>query len=1003
MSSIATRSTFLSLSFVWLSITAGCNLAAADGADGKDGASALMSSSALSPGSVCAEGGTYLRFGLDANGNGQLDEEEVSAARAICNGADGDTGTAGTDGSSCSVTDNGNGTKSIACEDGTNVTVTDGSDGQAGATGPRGDAGSPGAPGAPGSSCTVVDNNDGTHTILCDDGTSTTVSDGSDGQSGLISLIRIDPELGGPNCTFSGYYIRSGIDDDGDNVLQDEEIDTEALICSSSPGACADGYAADADLACMFVNPCDTDNGGCDDNAVCTATNPDDLSCTCQTGYSGDGQSCTFINPCDTDNGGCDDNATCSATNPTDQACTCNTGYAGDGYSCTFIDPCDTDNGGCHANATCTSTSATDVTCACNTGFNGDGQTCSFICGSGTQALEGKLVDQDGELIRGNGHGLGLSLWVQNTAGTARSNVQTNGYFAFCVPDGTVDVSLAYPSTGFFNRNDQPNPNVPYYIVNVSPSVSWTAADGELVLGLPNTKIMNVRVTENGAPAAGVTVASYTRLTSESFVLHSASATSTTLSFEIGQATTNADGIASFVVYDTATPLTFTASITNQGVQQTATLENVDIDDADPTLVLPDPPQLLTGTLKDANGLSVPGNGNGFSLSLWVANGNGYARSNVDTNGEFSFYVPGGTVDVSLAYPSTGFFNRNDQPNPEVPFYISNINPSVAWTSTDGDLALTLPATTPLQVSVTSGGAPVQGASVSSNDTLTSNTFTLHADSATTTTLNYQLGSAQTDVNGTATFVAYPSASTFTLTASRVVEGVNQTASLTGAQVGTGVLQIVLPDPPQLLTGTLRDTNGNLIHGTGHSLGLSLWVQNDDGNARSNVDSNGEFSFYVPGGTVNVSLAYPSTGFFNRNDVPNPEIPYYVHNITPALAWTLNDGPLNIQVPAVVPVNIHIESGGTPVQNAFVYSYQNLTSTAFELVAGDASTSTTAKFRPGEVKTDANGDAVLYIWPTAGETFDLSVSADVTGATLTGTITGIAADGTTKSVSYDLQ
>ncbi len=86
-------------------------------------------------------------------------------ACAADDGAPGKAGPAGEAGAgtSCSVTDNGDGTSTISCEDGTSVTV------QGGATG---DAGS---------GCTVTDNGDGTKTIKCDDGTSVTVSDGDGG------------------------------------------------------------------------------------------------------------------------------------------------------------------------------------------------------------------------------------------------------------------------------------------------------------------------------------------------------------------------------------------------------------------------------------------------------------------------------------------------------------------------------------------------------------------------------------------------------------------------------------------------------------------------------------------------------------------------------------------------------------------------------------------------------------------------------------------------------
>ncbi|MGI5861973.1 MAG: hypothetical protein ACOX6T_07920 [Myxococcales bacterium] len=70
------------------------------------------------------------------------------------------------------MTDNGDGTKTIACTDGTSVTVHDGQNGEDGADGQNG------------TSCTVTDNGDGTKTIACTDGTSVTVRDGQDGEDG---------------------------------------------------------------------------------------------------------------------------------------------------------------------------------------------------------------------------------------------------------------------------------------------------------------------------------------------------------------------------------------------------------------------------------------------------------------------------------------------------------------------------------------------------------------------------------------------------------------------------------------------------------------------------------------------------------------------------------------------------------------------------------------------------------------------------------------------------
>ena len=75
------------------------------------------------------------------------------------NGANGKDGTNGKDGSSCSVIENTNGSKTILCEDGSSATVNDGA------------------------SCTVDDNGEGSYDLTCS-GTKVTVRDGVDGVDG---------------------------------------------------------------------------------------------------------------------------------------------------------------------------------------------------------------------------------------------------------------------------------------------------------------------------------------------------------------------------------------------------------------------------------------------------------------------------------------------------------------------------------------------------------------------------------------------------------------------------------------------------------------------------------------------------------------------------------------------------------------------------------------------------------------------------------------------------
>jgi hypothetical protein len=84
------------------------------------------------------------------------------------------------------------------------------------------------------------------------------------------------------------------------------------------------------------TNPCLTNNGGCSPNATCT-NNGGTASCTCTSGYTGNGITCTPVDSCLTNNGGCSPNATCTSTGPDTNTCTCNSGFTGNGVTCTPV------------------------------------------------------------------------------------------------------------------------------------------------------------------------------------------------------------------------------------------------------------------------------------------------------------------------------------------------------------------------------------------------------------------------------------------------------------------------------------------------------------------------------------------------------------------------------------------------------------------------------------------------------------------------------------------
>ena len=109
-------------------------------------------------------------------------------------------------------------------------------------------------------------------------------------------------------------------------------------------------------------------------SAVCSGTTCDFV---CDTGFSRAGAACLDLDECATNNGGCSANATCTNT-PGARTCGCNPGFTGDGSSCTDLDECAVSNGGCDANATCTNVPGAR-TCACRPGYAGAGLTCSSL------------------------------------------------------------------------------------------------------------------------------------------------------------------------------------------------------------------------------------------------------------------------------------------------------------------------------------------------------------------------------------------------------------------------------------------------------------------------------------------------------------------------------------------------------------------------------------------------------------------------------------------------
>jgi len=83
------------------------------GEDGDDGLNMLTDINIIPAGDICPDGGLETKTGLDLNGNGVLDENEVTDTQIVCNGAEGEDGST----TKCSIagsTDNTDGVIGLA-------------------------------------------------------------------------------------------------------------------------------------------------------------------------------------------------------------------------------------------------------------------------------------------------------------------------------------------------------------------------------------------------------------------------------------------------------------------------------------------------------------------------------------------------------------------------------------------------------------------------------------------------------------------------------------------------------------------------------------------------------------------------------------------------------------------------------------------------------------------------------------------------------------------------
>ncbi len=165
-----------------------------DGEQGIPGTNALLRTTAEPVGDNCADGGVKIEVGLDENGNGILDDGEISATNFVCSGAQ---GPAGFDTIVRTLPD------APSCGEFGGITVQAGLD----------------------------DDRDG----VLDDTEVDSADVVCNGEDGINSLVDIVAEPAGTNCPVGGQQITSGLDSDRNGVLEGVEIDDVVYVCDPIP------------------------------------------------------------------------------------------------------------------------------------------------------------------------------------------------------------------------------------------------------------------------------------------------------------------------------------------------------------------------------------------------------------------------------------------------------------------------------------------------------------------------------------------------------------------------------------------------------------------------------------------------------------------------------------------------------------------------------------------------------------------------------------------------
>ena len=200
------------------------------GTTGANGVTTLMAVSTEAPSAQCANGGSKIDAGLDADRDGTLAAGEISSTQYVCTGATGATGAAGAAGAA-----GNNGLNTLVqmldepsgshCATGGKA-VNAGIDSNANGVLEAGEVSSTGYV------CNAVSGANGANGSNGANGTN-----GTNGANGLSTLMSIVGEPAGANCTYGGGKVSKGLDSNANNVLDTGEVSVTSYLCNGAPSA----------------------------------------------------------------------------------------------------------------------------------------------------------------------------------------------------------------------------------------------------------------------------------------------------------------------------------------------------------------------------------------------------------------------------------------------------------------------------------------------------------------------------------------------------------------------------------------------------------------------------------------------------------------------------------------------------------------------------------------------------------------------------------------------